>query len=365
MKNLLTLIIVFLSTNLSAQNIGIGTSSPLAKLHVIAGDSGVAYFQNQTLLGTNVNTGVFFKASNFFTGEIKTIGTSSNTARLAFFTFASIVPDGLKERMSIMDNGNVGIGTTNPLASLEVTRGTGLNGTAAFMGTTNTSHFNYSAAEDTYIRGGLANSKVFVNDISSGNVSIAAGGGSVGIGTASPGAKLHIAGNIKIVDGTQAANNVLTSDASGGATWKPVPDPIGVKFSVTQGTIFTIPNNVYTQILFGTKFYDASNSFNSGNFIAPVTAVYHFDTDIQGNGSVITNGGYDILELRVNTIPVRYVTANFPANNYLPNLSISCDLSLNSGDIVKVYFLQSSANSTTVGGTEDRYNPHFTGHRVF
>ena len=44
--------------------------------------------------------------------------------------------------------------------------------------------------------------------------------GSVGIGTATPQAKLDIAGNIKIADGTQGAGKVLTSDANGLASWQ-------------------------------------------------------------------------------------------------------------------------------------------------
>ena len=51
------------------------------------------------------------------------------------------------------------------------------------------------------------------------------GGPKVGVGTFKPGAKLEInngttAGAVKIVDGTQGAGKVLTSDANGLATWK-------------------------------------------------------------------------------------------------------------------------------------------------
>jgi hypothetical protein len=45
----------------------------------------------------------------------------------------------------------------------------------------------------------------------------------IGIGTATPTAKLDILGTIKIVDGTQSAGRVLTSDATGLASWGDIP----------------------------------------------------------------------------------------------------------------------------------------------
>jgi len=44
--------------------------------------------------------------------------------------------------------------------------------------------------------------------------------GNVGVGTATPVAKLDIVGNIKITDGTQGAGKALTSNANGTASWK-------------------------------------------------------------------------------------------------------------------------------------------------
>lgn len=41
-----------------------------------------------------------------------------------------------------------------------------------------------------------------------------------GIGTSTPDERLHVAGSIKIVDGTQGLGKVLTSDANGKATWQ-------------------------------------------------------------------------------------------------------------------------------------------------
>ncbi len=44
--------------------------------------------------------------------------------------------------------------------------------------------------------------------------------GNVGLGTATPGAKLEVAGQVKITGGSPGANKVLTSDATGLATWQ-------------------------------------------------------------------------------------------------------------------------------------------------
>ena len=54
------------------------------------------------------------------------------------------------------------------------------------------------------------------------NVSSIVVAGNIGIGIGNPTAKLEVAGDVKIVDGTQGAGKVLTSDASGAASWQAV-----------------------------------------------------------------------------------------------------------------------------------------------
>lgn len=62
--------------------------------------------------------------------------------------------------------------------------------------------------------------------------------GNVGIRTASPGAKLEVAGQVKITGGAPGANKVLTSDADGLGTWQVAPSTFSIGDSYGGGIIF-------------------------------------------------------------------------------------------------------------------------------
>ncbi|CAN5786849.1 hypothetical protein BH11BAC4_BH11BAC4_11800 [soil metagenome] len=156
-------------------NTGIATANPAYPLTITNDD--VGYFQQNTLTDANIIIGVDNARKAGF------VGTLSNTG-LEIGTAAAIA-------ITISPARNVGIGTLSPNASLSVTRGNGTDGTAAFFGTTNASHFNYSSSEDTYIRGGKNTSKLFLNDY----------GGQVSIGTATTGAA-----QLNIVSHTSGGN---------------------------------------------------------------------------------------------------------------------------------------------------------------
>jgi hypothetical protein len=70
-------------------------------------------------------------------------------------------------------------------------------GNANLRGTDNTTHFYFGANEDTYIRGGKAASKIIIGDINTGDITIAKGGGDLGVGI-DPTQKLDVNGNAKV-----------------------------------------------------------------------------------------------------------------------------------------------------------------------
>lgn len=97
--------------------------------------------------------------------------------------------------LSILSYGQVGINTPNPQSS-----------------------FHIDGAKDNVVTG-VPTITQQANDV------VVTSSGSMGLGTVSPATRLDInngttAGAIKIVDGTQGDGKVLTSDASGIATWK-------------------------------------------------------------------------------------------------------------------------------------------------
>ena len=124
--------------------------------------------------------------------------------------------------------------------------------------------------------------------------------GNVGIGTDTPGAKLDVAGTIKITDGSQGAGKVLTSDANGLATWTtPAAAPsfyylynvYGVPSSSFQlgasGTMvtFAIYNNCT-----GMKAYGGTMMINPAGNVAIInyTAVDATGATMSATGNVIS-----------------------------------------------------------------------------
>jgi hypothetical protein len=93
-------------------------------------------------------------------------------------------------------------------------------------------------------------------------------GGNVGIGTATPSATLHVDGSLRIENGSEAAGRVLTSDASGNATWTD-PGSSGVTLDQAYdfggagaGRVITADAGVVS--VQGSDGMEVTGTFNSG-----------------------------------------------------------------------------------------------------
>ena len=135
------------------------------------------------------------------------------------------------EVLSILSSGNVGIGITSPVSPLTIgTQAVGgenlrLNsigtanegGQATFMDAAGSGGWeidNITSGPDYFLR--------FFRDKAAPTLTamVIGSNGNVGIGTTAPGAKLEVAGQVKITGGTPGLNKILTSDAAGLASWQ-------------------------------------------------------------------------------------------------------------------------------------------------
>jgi hypothetical protein len=194
----------------STGNVGIGTTSPNAKLQVNSGGSGnIASFASGATsinnyagitLHTQTNSG-----NDWYGSEIRSINTASTPGslnpRLGFFTQDNntYLPANRTEKMSILGNGNVGIGTSSPDVQLDI-EDTGnvvidLNTTSANANTT--IRFQESGTvKATMGYEGTSDVLLIANGgFTAGNGINIDASNNVGIGTPSPSEKLEVAGN--------------------------------------------------------------------------------------------------------------------------------------------------------------------------
>ena len=105
----------------SAGNVGIGTTSPSAKLH-LEGDAIIEGVLRADNFNLGLGGAIKLKASNSLTDQYVAFGTTpSGSNGNATFT----------EKMRINSDGNVGIGTTSPQSKLQLNGGDGLTVTAS------------------------------------------------------------------------------------------------------------------------------------------------------------------------------------------------------------------------------------------
>jgi hypothetical protein len=197
------IIIPFFNLSLFAQNVGINTETPQARLHIFKASSGyVGVYPHQDLMiESNDNTWInllapnnkemgllFGKPSNIASGGI--VYDINNN--MHFRTNGNV------NRMFLGSNGNVGIGTVTPNAPLsfpavlgsKITLYPGASGDVG-LGVQGNLLQIYSDYAGAAVAFGYGGSNSFHENMR------VEGSGNVGIGTSNPFAKLDVAGNVR------------------------------------------------------------------------------------------------------------------------------------------------------------------------
>ncbi|MFN3969361.1 tail fiber domain-containing protein [Flavobacterium sp.] len=237
----------FASTAFGNTNVASGSSS------TAFGNNNTAFSFGETVLGIGATT--YTPSSNGAT-QFRNFNA---TDRL--FVIGNAIDDNnnstvddteRSDAMVVLKSGRTGFGTSSPLADIEIA-GNNVNTTSSTYGNLHIRTVdNYAADVGGSISIGGAfgagvaplifyrnfasiEARKTNNDLFDQNAylifkTLGTGGflermritanGDVGIGTSTPGSKLHVVGNLRMVDGNQASGRVLTSDVNGTATWQ-------------------------------------------------------------------------------------------------------------------------------------------------
>jgi hypothetical protein len=196
----------------SAGNVGIGTTSPDAKLNITAGDNGAALLleaENSNNLWKNITFKTYVtesQAANFSAGSHIYTTSPGGATTWPFTEYGALVIEGRDNanggialrtgtgngqitRIAIKESGNVGIGTTSPthLLTLETASSPGLKIKDTTQGAT---LLAFSQDSNSHI--GTYSSHPLVLDTNSSERMRITSAGNVGIGTTSPSGLLDV-----------------------------------------------------------------------------------------------------------------------------------------------------------------------------
>jgi len=254
-------------------NVGIGTTTPLAKLQVTGGNIRLDINRAVEAVNTinNIAPLIYLDSSNFARfGEF----TNTNGFYIGTATYAQIAGINSKiitftssstERMRIDSGGNVGIGKTNPAVNLDVSGAISAGGTVSGTGLCIGADCNVG-----WLWKGAQNGNIYNGTTGAGNV---------GIGITNPSAKLHIVGGMIL-------NRTPISDADYTALGT---DYIIAFTSLSAQRTLTLPNALCTS----GRVFLIVNETNSG-----------FSVNVDPEGATLIVGQTNVLLPAYNSTPI-------------------------------------------------------------
>jgi len=186
--------------------------------------------------------------------------------------------------MRVTSAGNVGIGNSSPNAALQFASVVANRKIVLFESVNNDHQFLGFGINGSILRYQVDQASanhVFYAGAGSGastELMRIQGNGNVGIGTSAPTAKLEVNGTFRITDGTQGAGKVLTSDATGLASWTTV-----------GGTLSGGTTNYLPKWTSATTLSSTSLVFDNGSAVGIGTTSPTQLLDVQGGNARINN----------------------------------------------------------------------------
>ncbi len=343
MKKLFSfLFILCTANNLVAQNVGIGTTTPSSRLHLVGNllqengtvtlnsPSSIIQFQN---IGEN-------KTYMQLSGDNLRLGTNGgNQFGKTIFRMAGA------DRVLIDSTGNtqiLGLQDASLTSHGYITLGS-ISGRNMILDNNEIMVRDMGAADDLFLQ----------ND--GGNVGI-------GLGTGSPTAKLHVNGDIRITDGNQAAGKVLTSNASGTASWQ------NAAFSNNERIMIRYTGFELNSLISGaTTVYDNGGinfNFITTQFNISKSGLYHFEGTVSGKGSFLSSSQTILgcnLSINGNSWVIPLGTSHFEspvaASSTSPIFTVPfrIDIYLNQGDYLIFKMTQKINGIGSADSNEDGY----------
>ena len=191
-------------------NVGIGTTSPLGRLHLNSTTSGA------TLLRADGTNGTLFSVIDDLSDSLMSVNNSAGLPVLEVFADDRIVAGQYGQNDFVVRNNKVGIGTSNPIHRLQLGNFTStstatpetinLGGTFSNSAGSNIKLRVYDDGAGNYVGMSVSSGQAEINTWNTGKIAFYRGttqsaiidaNGNLGIGSASPGYKLDVNGTFR------------------------------------------------------------------------------------------------------------------------------------------------------------------------